>query len=105
MPDINACKAQFEARLKELNLRLHHIEDELDNEHSRNWDEAAVEREDDEVLQEMGREGLQEIRAIKAALARIEEGTFGTCAHCGEEISAQRLDVIPYAALCQRCAR
>jgi RNA polymerase-binding protein DksA len=42
---------------------------------------------------------------INAALARIDEGTFGDCTECGAAISETRLKAIPYAALCVRCAR
>jgi len=42
---------------------------------------------------------------INAAMARIDEGTFGDCADCGAVISETRLKAIPYAALCVRCAK
>jgi DnaK suppressor protein len=42
---------------------------------------------------------------IQAALARMDDGTFGQCVDCGESISEQRLNAIPYAARCVRCAR
>jgi RNA polymerase-binding transcription factor DksA len=42
---------------------------------------------------------------INAALARLEEGTFGRCLHCGAAISEQRLNALPYVALCARCAQ
>lgn len=99
-----AQKECLEVRFAELDQRVHHIEDELDEPNSRNWDEAAVEREDDEVLQEMGNEGLKEMRAIKAALARIEDGSYGVCANCGATISPERLAAVPYTLLCRHCA-
>jgi DnaK suppressor protein len=34
------------------------------------------------------------------ALARIADGTYGTCAVCGAEIPEERLDAVPYATLC-----
>ena len=37
---------------------------------------------------------------IDAALRRIDEGTFGTCAACGRPIGEERLDAVPYATLC-----
>jgi DnaK suppressor protein len=37
---------------------------------------------------------------IDAALRRLDEGTFGTCAACGGPIGAERLEAIPYATLC-----
>jgi len=42
---------------------------------------------------------------INAALERIGEGTFGNCEECGQEISKDRLQAIPYARQCMKCAR
>lgn len=92
------------ARLKELTDRLQEIEEGLDEPVDKNWDEAAVEREDDEVLEALGESGLQEIRAIKAAMDRLEQGTYGVCVKCGEDISPERLKVVPTATLCRNCA-
>lgn len=44
------------------------------------------------------------IRAIAAALARMEEGDFGWCEDCGEFIGVPRLDVDPCAMRCVSCA-
>ena len=41
---------------------------------------------------------------IDGALQRITDGTFGRCEECGELIPKVRLEAIPYAALCVRCA-
>ncbi len=41
---------------------------------------------------------------IDAALKRIEDGSYGRCEECGHSIAKARLDAIPYAALCVRCA-
>ena len=54
--------------------------------------------------------GLEEnaehvLAAIDAALARIDAGTYGTCERCGNPISEERLDAIPYATLCIDCQR
>lgn len=40
---------------------------------------------------------------IQAALHRIDEGTYGTCLHCDEEISYKRLHAMPWATLCIQC--
>jgi RNA polymerase-binding transcription factor DksA len=42
---------------------------------------------------------------VIAALDRIDAGTFGTCLDCGRPISRARLDALPYARQCIRCAR
>ena len=41
---------------------------------------------------------------IEAAIGRIEDGSYGRCEQCGEQIPKTRLDAIPYAAECERCA-
>ena len=40
-----------------------------------------------------------------AALAHLENGTFGRCEECGNRITRARLDALPYARHCIRCAR
>lgn len=98
-------KAALHARLAELGARLEGIEDELDSHHDPDWKELATEREGDEVLEATGNAGLAEIAQIRAALARIAEGTYGTCARCGGRIEAARLDALPATPVCRSCAR
>ena len=43
------------------------------------------------------------LRSIEKALISIEEGTYGTCEDCGEEISVGRLNVVPFALRCVEC--
>ena len=40
---------------------------------------------------------------IEKALVKIEDGSFGTCEECGEEISVKRLEARPETTLCIRC--
>jgi len=44
-------------------------------------------------------------RQVEEALLRLEDGTFGKCATCHAEIDPGRLEAIPYASLCIRCAK
>jgi RNA polymerase-binding transcription factor DksA len=101
---ISARKAALEARLVDLEARLVSIETELDSHTDPDWEELAVEREGDEVLEATGLSGQSEIRRIRAALTRIEEGTYGVCVGCGAEINSERLDVLPYTPFCHECA-
>jgi DnaK suppressor protein len=43
------------------------------------------------------------LREVRAALSRIEEGEFGLCLNCEEEISTKRLKALPWTALCLDC--
>ena len=45
------------------------------------------------------------LELVNEALGRMEKGTFGQCVECGEPISKPRLQAIPYARHCIRCAR
>lgn len=91
------------ARSRELYTRLHKIERDLERTPDPDSAERATENENDEVLEELGNSGEQELRAIDAALERIAKGTFGRCARCGEAISQARLAAVPHAALCEAC--
>lgn len=91
-------------RKKYLTNRLENIEDELDDAPDPNWSENAQATEDDQVLEDLGLAGQDEIRAIDAALKRIKDGTYGICVTCGETISQERLDVLPYTPFCKNHA-
>jgi DnaK suppressor protein len=43
------------------------------------------------------------LRNVRSALRRIEDGTFGVCMHCEEEISPKRLAAVPWAPYCIQC--
>ena len=43
------------------------------------------------------------LRQVRAALGRIDEGAFGICASCDEEISLKRLTAVPWTAYCIAC--
>jgi len=47
----------------------------------------------------------QLIEEINAALDRLEEGTYGRCEKCRQEITRARLQAVPYARCCVSCAR
>ena len=104
MTSIADRKAQLEARLAELTGRLAEIEDSLDDPPNPDVEDRATERESDEVLERLGEAGLKEIQMIEAALDRIENGTYGICASCGDPISDERLDLLPYTPFCKTCA-
>lgn len=44
------------------------------------------------------------LRDVERALAKLDESTYGVCDGCGEPIGAERVEAIPWATLCVRCA-
>lgn len=104
MTDITARKAQLEARKAELADRMANVDRELDSHTEKDWEEAATQNEDDEVLETLGLSAQAEIVRIDAALGRIASGDYGICAKCGADIAPERLDVVPYTPFCRNCA-
>ena len=96
--------AALRQRLGELQGRLAGVTRDITKTLSSDFAEQATERENDDVLEEIARETQISIRHLKAALQRIDDGTYGICVSCGEDISAARLRVIPEATLCVDCA-
>jgi DnaK suppressor protein len=47
----------------------------------------------------------QQLAAIEAALARLDDGTYGRCVRCGNAIAPERLEALPSAAHCIDCQR
>ena len=92
-------------RQQQLQTRLEKIEDDFRQPRNRDDDDRAVERNHDEVLEELGETGQKELFAIEAALDRMKEGAFGLCVKCGRAITDERLDVVPHTPFCQPCAR
>ncbi len=57
------------------------------------------------IALESERRHRQELQRIEAALRRMNEGEYGLCVTCGEEIAVARLGLDPAAATCIACAR
>ena len=80
----------------------------------RNREDIAIEKTPD-ALDEVQLAGERELairnldresnllRNVRMALARMTDGTYGTCMHCDEEIKPKRLDAVPWTKYCIRC--
>ena len=104
MIDQNYFKALIAKRMRELGVRMQDIDSELGHRLTADLEDQAVDLEDDEVLEGLGASAQKEVSLLRQALARIEKGSYGTCLECGEPISQERLEAVPYAPLCRNCA-
>jgi RNA polymerase-binding transcription factor DksA len=68
------------------------------------FEEQAVERQSEEVLDALDVAAHREIAQIGRALDRMERGVYGVCSSCGETIPVERLRAVPYTDLCLSCA-
>ena len=62
--------------------------------------EAEIQGDIEFALLQMKAETLQK---IDEALERLEDGTYGCCYECGEEIAERRLQALPFAVRCRDC--
>ena len=65
-------------------------------------DEIQYASERDLAIRNADRDSAM-LRHVKAALARINDGSFGTCLDCEAAISPKRLAAVPWAPRCIRC--
>ena len=100
----DAIADKLRTRLEELEGRATEIEDDLRHPLDADSAEQAVDLADDEALAGIDDVLRREIAQIRAALLRIENGSYGSCTRCGEDISAARLEAQPTATLCIDCA-
>ena len=99
-----ALRAQLEESLATLQDRMQKVRKDVTREHSDDSAEQAQERENDEVIDAIGNETALSVRLIRSALDRMDDGTYGQCEQCGEDIAPDRLEVVPEADRCVRCA-
>lgn len=101
------CAGQLRASRKEWAHRLEAIRSDRrreSGEFSPDFADQATQRENDETLDALDERGRQALAAIDAALDRIDAGTYGECAVCGEGIQDDRLRAEPAAPSCIGCA-
>ena len=75
-------------------IRIDQVADPLD------MTQQAAER--DLAISNLDRETAN-ARRVRAAIDRLDRGSYGKCLECEEEIAANRLKAIPWAELCVRC--
>ena len=97
-------KQQLETRLADLLERAEVIEEDLRQPLDADFEEQATDLSDDEALEGVDEVLRNEIQQIRLALLRIENGTYGTCAICGNQIALERLKARPIATRCIDCA-
>lgn len=104
MSDVTVLRGYLERRLDVLLKRVDRIAVDLRKPGDPDWQERATELENDDVLEGLDDASRAEVTAIRAALRRIDAGTYGLCARCGQEIGAARLAALPSATTCVVCA-
>jgi len=100
--ELNKYRAVLEARMAELSAGLRNREDIAIEKTPDALDEVQLAGERELAIRNLDRESNL-LRNVRAALHRIEEGSYGVCLHCEEDIKAKRLDAVPWTRYCIRC--
>lgn len=100
----------LEDRRRELALQLQHKMRNVRTDGSVNMSQGVVDAEEASVsdIQEDIEIALLQMKSetlnrVNEALARLDEGTYGNCFECADEISEQRLRALPFAVRCKDC--
>ncbi len=93
-------KEEYETRIDKIEDHIQNPQDDL-NEH---WEDQAISYRQNDMRTNLMVEGRQSLIYVENALSRIENGTYGKCEVCGEQIEEQRLQALPYATLCMEHA-
>jgi DnaK suppressor protein len=88
---------EVQGRMRDVRSDAHKDRDVLDQGES---SEVDIQEDIEFALIQMKSETLNK---IDAALRRLDEGTYGGCFECGEEISEARLRALPFAVRCKDC--
>ena len=91
-------------KISELRTHLAKVDHELHKLLPADSEDQAIELENQEALEVIEKTETTEIVQIEAALKRISEGIYGTCAKCGGPINPRRLKALPTAATCVPCS-
>jgi DnaK suppressor protein len=95
-------KREILETLASTNADFRAIVEEMD---PKDFADVASDDIDRKMLEALGSQEIKRLRAIDAALSRIQLGRYGQCMKCGKKIPAERLSAIPYAVLCIECQK
>jgi DnaK suppressor protein len=100
--ELEKYKKILEAKQAELSAGLRNRDDIAIEKTPDALDEVQLAGERELAIRNLDRES-QLLRSVRNALARIADGSYGTCLHCEEDIKPKRLDAVPWTKYCIRC--
>jgi RNA polymerase-binding protein DksA len=101
----NAIRSRLQKRQAELVNRLERITREVRHTSGleADFEEQAVQRENDDVLGGLEDKVRLELLQIESAMGRLNNVEYGICETCRQPIVEKRLEALPYATLCVTC--
>ena len=103
--EIQEEKTRLEDELKQTLTEMTEIEERLEDRGDYSLGEGDPAIHTWELNLALYQRMRDKVESIRAALRRVEEGSYGICQRCGGRIDRARLDIVPAATLCIECAR
>jgi DnaK suppressor protein len=100
--ELNKFRQILEARFTELARMVRNREGIVIEKSADALDEVQNAAERELAIRNLDRDSHL-LRNVRAALRRIDEGSFGICLHCEEEISPKRVAAVPWTPYCIQC--
>lgn len=98
--ELETLRTDLKARLSRFEAHQHREGGALE----KDFEEQAVQTQNDEVVDSLEIETRSELAQIEHALERLKQGMGDKCERCGETIDPRRLQVLPYTTVCVACA-
>jgi RNA polymerase-binding transcription factor DksA len=105
--DPNTIRQRLHAQVADILRRHQKIEGSRRRERTPlegDWKEDAIVRGNDDVLEALDADGRAHLARLRAALERLEDGTYGRCVDCDAPIALARLEALPEITTCIDCA-
>ena len=100
--EMNRFRAILTAKVAELGRFTRHRDGIAVERSADQLDEIQAASERALAVSNLDRE-FNQLRKARAAVSRIQEGSFGTCQRCDEDIHPKRLAAVPWATFCIQC--
>ena len=104
MMDLVQLRQDLVEQLADLGHRVDDFEHDLREPLEADFAEQATQMEGSEVTSALEHTAILQAQQIKAAIDRIDAGSYGECVNCGNQINPERLRVRPHATRCVDCA-
>src|SRR5262249_29531369 len=98
-----AIRQKLTERHAEIRSHLARISSDANKPLDADFEEQAIERENDEVFAALDSSLRAEMAQIERTFARLDKGEYGICEGCGNPIAPKRLEALPYANRCVAC--
>jgi DnaK suppressor protein len=100
--ELNKYKQILDAKLAELSRVVRNREGIAIEKSPDALDEVQYAAERELAIRNLDRESHL-LRSVRSALRRVDDGSYGVCVHCEEDISPKRLNAVPWTPFCITC--